>query len=125
MKTQTYAFDFDGTMTKYEKFRGNEVVDEPRPEVIKAIKLLRAQGHKIIIYSTRSNEVLKKWCEKYDVQVDYFNENPEYQPGNPGKPVAYVYVDDRAICYRGQTAEKLVEELNNFEVFYKQNIPSE
>ena len=124
MKTKTYAFDFDGTMTNYEKFRGHDIVDEPRPEVVKAIQLLRSQGNKIIIYSTRSNEVLKKWCDDNNVIVDYFNENPEYQPGNPGKPVAYVYIDDRAICYNGQTAEELVEELNNFEVFYKEKTTS-
>lgn len=120
MKIRTFAFDFDGTLTKYDgNFKGHDTVDKPRTEVIRAIHLLKNQGHKIIIYSTRSNKVLKKWCEKYNVPVDYYNENPEYKTGNKGKPVASVYIDDRAYCYRGQTAEQLVEELNVFKVFYQ------
>lgn len=120
MKIKTYSFDFDGTLTKYDgKFKGNNVVDKPRPEVIRAIKLLKKQKHKIIIYSIRSAAVLKKWCKKYGVPVDYFNENPDFKQKNPGKPVASVYVDDRAVCYKGQTAEQLIKELKNFKVFYK------
>jgi len=50
MKIRTYAFDFDGTITDYDgNFKGHEIVDEPRPEVIKAIRLLKNQGHKILI----------------------------------------------------------------------------
>jgi hydroxymethylpyrimidine pyrophosphatase-like HAD family hydrolase len=120
MKIRTYAFDFDGTMTNYDgNFKGDDIVDEPRSEVVEAIRLLKKQGHKILIYSTRSDAILKKWCQKYDVPVDYFNENPEYDQGNPGKPVASVYIDDRAVCFRGQTAKQLVRELNTFKVFYK------
>jgi hydroxymethylpyrimidine pyrophosphatase-like HAD family hydrolase len=121
VEIKTYAFDFDGTLTKYNgEFKGHDITDPPRSEVVEAIRLLKGQGHKILIYSTRSNSILKKWCQKYDVPIDYFNENPEYSgQGNPGKPIASVYIDDRAICYRGQTAEQLVKELNDFKVFYK------
>ncbi|KKW17334.1 hypothetical protein A3J43_00475 [Candidatus Uhrbacteria bacterium RIFCSPHIGHO2_12_FULL_54_23] len=120
MKTRIYAFDFDGTMTDYGgKFLGHTIVDEPRPEVIKAIRILKKQGHKILVHSTRGNAVLQKWCKTHDVPVDYFNENPEFNTENPGKPVAHVYLDDRAVCYRGQTADELVDELNNFQVYYK------
>ena len=52
-------------------------------------------------------------------QQIYINKNPEYKTGNPGKPVAFVYIDDRAVCYKGQNAKQLLKELNNFEVYYK------
>lgn len=120
MKGKTFAFDFDGVISEYDGvFKRDEKIDKPRPEVVRAIKLLKKQGHKILIYSTRSTTVLKKYCKKYKIPVDYLNTNPEYKTGNPGKPVASVYVDDRAICYRGQNAEELVKELNNFKVYYK------
>ncbi len=120
MKPKTFAFDFDGVVSKYDGvFKGDEKVDKPRPEVLKAIKLLKQQGHKILIYSSRSTKVLREYCKRYKIPADYLNTNPEYKTGNPGKPVASVYVDDRAICYKGQTAEELVRELNNFKVFYK------
>lgn len=120
MKKRTFAFDLDGTLTLYDgKFKGAEVVDEPRMDVVQAIKMLKEQGHTIIIYTTRSNEVVQKWCEEFNIVVDYINENPQYSNGNPGKPVADVYIDDRAYCYTGQSADELVHDLNNFNVFYK------
>ena len=107
------ASEYDGV------FRGDEHVGSPILDVVKAIKILKKQGHKILIYSTRSAEVLKKYCQKHQIPADYFNQNPEYQTGNPGKPVASVYVDDRAVCFRDQNANELVQELNNFEPYYK------
>ena len=121
MKTKTFAFDFDGVISKYDGvFRGDEYADEPLPEVVKAIKILKEQGYKILIYSTRSTKVLKDYCKKHKIPVDYFNTNPQYKTGNPGKPVASVYVDDRALCYTGQSAEELVKQLKEFKVYYKE-----
>jgi len=122
MKTKTFAFDFDGVLSEYDGiFKGDEHVGKPRNEVVKAIKILKKQGHKILIYSTRSTKVLKKYCKGHEIPVDYFNNNPNYKTGNPGKPVASVYVDDRGLCYKGQKAETLVRELNEFDVYYKQS----
>ena len=119
MKKKTIAFDFDGVITKYEGlFRGHDKVDEPRLEIIEVIKRLKEEGYKILIYSTRSNKVLKEYCKKYEIPVDYFNKNPEYKTGNSGKPVASVYIDDRAICYKGQKTEKLLKEIKNFKAHY-------
>lgn len=121
MKTRTFAFDFDGVLSEYDGvFKGDENVGEPRPEVVKAIKTLKEHGHKILIYSTRSTKVLKDYCKKHKIPIDYFNTNPQYQTGNPGKPVASVYVDDRALCYKGQNADELVKQLLDFQVYYKE-----
>lgn len=119
-KTKTFAFDFDGVLSEYDGiFKGDEHVGEPRQEVVKAIKMLKKEGYKILIYSTRSTQVLKDYCKKHKIPVDYFNTNPQYKTGNPGKPVASVYVDDRGFCYKGQTAEELVKALIDFKVYYK------
>ena len=118
-KTKTFAFDFDGVISKYDGvFKGSKYADEPLPEVVKAIKMLKEQGYKILIYSTRSTKMLKDYCNKHKIPVDYFNINPQYKTGNPGKPVASVYVDDRALCYTGQSAEELVRQLKDFKVYY-------
>jgi len=117
---RTFAFDFDGVIAKYDGiFKGAEHLGKPHKEVINAIKELKKGGYKILIYSTRSSIILKKYCKKYNIPVDYINKNPEYKTGNPGKPVASVYVDDRALCYTGQKAKQLIKELENFKVYYK------
>jgi hydroxymethylpyrimidine pyrophosphatase-like HAD family hydrolase len=118
-KSRTFAFDFDGVIAEYD---GNFVkgkAGKPIKNVIEAIKKLRKQGHKILIYSTRNNSFLKKYCKKYNLTVDYINDNPNYDQGNKGKPVASVYLDDRAMLYKGQDTETIVRALNNFKVYYQ------
>lgn len=118
-KKRIYAFDFDGVISEYEGFKGVKHTGEPIKEVVNAIRMLKDKGHKILIFSTRGDELLKKYCAEYDIPVDYFNRNPELEGENPGKPIAFVYVDDRSICYKGQTAEKLVEEIVNFKAYWQ------
>ena len=119
-KDKSFAFDFDGVIAQYDGvFRGQHHETLPNEEVVKAIKTLRKKGYKIIVHSTRSKGFLKKYCKKNKIQVDYFNENPNYNTGNKGKPVASVYLDDRSICYKGQKAKELVEEIETFKPYYK------
>ena len=118
-KVRTIAFDFDGVIAKYEGFVSKDDVQEPITEVVKAMGLLREAGYKILIYSTRGDAFLRKYCEKFSVPFDYINHNPEKQGENPGKPIAWVYVDDRAINYGGQKAEKLVEEISKFKAYWQ------
>lgn len=118
-KRRVYAFDFDGVVAEYEGFKSATHTGKPIDEVIKAIRILKSDGHKILLHSTRSSELLKKYCIDNDIPVDYYNHNPELESENPRKPVAYVYIDDRAVCYKGQTAEKLVEEIETFKAHWQ------
>ena len=118
-KIRTYAFDFDGVISGYDGFKGVLHTGEPIEEVVKVIRILKEDGHKILINSTRGEELLKKYCTEHDIPVDYFNRNPEIEGENPGKPIAYVYVDDRAVCYKGQKAEELVKEIYEFKAYWQ------
>ena len=118
-KTRTIAFDFDGVISKYGGFVSKNDIQEPISEVVKAIQLLKGRGFKILIHSTRGDDFLKDYCEKFSIPFDYINRRPDKQGDNPGKPVAYVYVDDRAICYKGQTAEDLVTEIDTFKAYWE------
>lgn len=118
-KLRAYAFDFDGVIARYEGFQGKEVANEPLPEVVKTIRALKGLGHTIIIHSTRGDHFLRTYLEMHDVPYDHINENPNKMGDNPKKPIAYVYVDDRAVCYRGQKAEELIEEILNFTPHWK------
>ncbi len=119
MKAHTYAFDFDGVIARYDGFKGEDHTFPPNEEVVKAIRTLKSQGHKILIYSTRGDELLKEYCREYDIPIDYYNRNPEKEGRNAGKPIAYVYIDDHAVCYKGESAEKLVEEITNFKTYWQ------
>jgi|SRR5271168_2662048 len=118
-QSRTVAFDFDGVIAKYSGFVSAHDIQEPVDEILRAIKLLKEQGYKILIYSTRGDEFLKNYCQKFSIPVDYINRRPDKQGENPGKPVAYVYVDDRGICYKGEKAEDLVSEIINFKAWWE------
>ncbi len=113
------ALDFDGVLALYNGFVDKDDIQEPNLEVVKAIKLLKEKNFKILLHSTRGDEFLKKYCEQFSIPFDYINRRPDVEGGNPGKPIAFVYVDDRAICYRGESAEALVSEVLNFEPYWK------
>jgi len=108
------AFDFDGVISLCHGFVSHDDVQEPNPEVIKAMALLRGKGCKILIHSTRGDEFLKMYCEKFAVPYDYINRRPDLEGKNPGKPIAFVYIDDRALNYHGQNAESLIAEIEHF-----------
>ena len=119
-KRKTIAFDFDGVIATYTGFKGKEDVREPVTETVKAIKMLKERDFAILIHSTRGDEFLKKYCELYDIPYDYVNQRPDKFGDNPGKPIAFVYVDDRSIRFTGQKAEVLVEEIENFKAYWEE-----
>lgn len=120
-KKRPYAFDFDGVIARYDGFQGREVANEPIPEVVEAIRKIKSLGHTIIIHSTRGNGFLRTYLTAHDIPFDYINENPNKMGDNPNKPIAYVYVDDRAVCYNGQSADALVAQILQFTPHWKKN----
>lgn len=118
-KPKTIAFDFDGVIAKYDGFKGVEHSGDPIPSIVEAIRKLKDLGHSIIVYSTRGSNFLRDYCARHEIPVDHFNENPDKQGENPGKPIAYVYVDDRAVTYKGQDSESLVQEIINFKAYWQ------
>ncbi len=112
------AIDFDGVLATYNGFVAKDDIKEPNPEVVKAIRLLKEKNFYILIHSTRGNEFIKMYCEKFSIPVDYINRQPHREGENPGKPIAFVYVDDRAICYKGEDAETLVDEIIRFKPYW-------
>lgn len=117
------AFDFLGVLVKHvgAGFVSEEqyLNGEPNPDVVNAIKKLREQGYKVILHSTLADELLETYCKKHGIEIDEINKNSDYQNGNNGKPVAQVYVDDRAIQYSGQDAQSLADQIMNFRPYWK------
>lgn len=103
---RTIAVDFDGVIANYDGYKGPGVLGDPRPDVISAMRTLRSEGWKIVIFTTRGEDELREYLRKHDVPFDEFNRNSDYTT-NGHKPVADVYWDDRAVCYSGDAARDL------------------
>lgn len=103
-----YAVDFDGTLCE-DKF---PYIGLPRPAVIGFLKALKADGHKLILWTCRSGTDLDAavaWCDGHGLTFDAVNDNlPENiarHGNNCRKVFADFYIDDRN--YTGQYAERI------------------
>lgn len=120
LRPRIIAFDFDGVLATYNGFVAKDDIQEPNTEIVKAFKMLKGQGYEILLHSTRGDEFLKMYCEKFSIPVDYINRQPHREGENPGKPIAFVYVDDRAICYKGESAEDLISKIREFKPYWQE-----
>ena len=108
--TRTVCLDFDGVIHSHRSpWCGAEVIpDEPIHGTREAIAKLR-QRYRVVVHSARcaTDEGLvavKAWLAQHNIEVDDVCQF---------KPPASVYVDDRAVPFRGDW-EKVTEEINQF-----------
>jgi adenylylsulfate kinase len=109
---RTIAVDFDGVIANYDGWKGYGVLGDPRMDVIEALRSLRGDGWKIVIYTTRGESEVRDFLQRHDVPHDEINRNSDYRTEGV-KPVADVYWDDRAVCYSGD-ARKDLEAIRSF-----------
>lgn len=105
-KPLTIAVDFDGVIADYDDWKGSQNLGSPRGDVIEALRELRSQGWKIVVYSTRGTEEIAPYLIDNDVPFDEINQNSSYQTAGV-KPVATIYWDDRACRYSGDARKDL------------------
>lgn len=94
------AVDFDNTLC----FSNWPDLGEPNVRLIRALKELRQNGNKLILWTCRNGMDLQRavaWCEQQGLQFDAINENlPEtiaLYGGDSRKITADYYIDDRCI----------------------------
>ena len=120
---QTVCVDFDGVIAEYDGFKGADVFGEPIKGAQEALEMLGSKYNwKIIIFTTRlPSPKFLEYLKKHKIRYDYINENPvQYPNTNNGKPAAHVYIDDRAVTFKGNWMETC-EEIRNFTPWYKKN----
>lgn len=103
-KKLTICVDFDGVIADYSKgFQGPDVFGEPLPHAGENMSALKQAGWKIIIHTTRPDTpALRKYLKDHAIPYDEINKNSDQPEGaNPGKPIANLYLDDRAMRFHG------------------------
>ena len=117
----TIAIDFDGVIHSYSRgWQGGEIYDLPVEGTREALTELRAKGWKIYIFSTRTNKIYHK--NDHPPQEErmkiYLEEHgiPYDKIWSFGKPMADIYLDDRALNFRGKWDDSL-QEIEQFQVW--------
>ena len=86
------VIDLDGTICSEEK-QFSRAMAVPIEGAINALKMMKAQGHTIIIYSART------WAE-YEMTVDWLSRHgAPYDQLVLGKPQGDYWIDDRALQF--------------------------
>jgi hypothetical protein len=94
----TVAVDLDGTLYKYDTWKGEDHFGTLRRGALKALREFQRRGWRVIIFTTRGNTArVKQQLHADDVPFDYINENPDQPAGTSAKVIADVYLDDRAV----------------------------
>lgn len=95
-----YAVDFDNTLAVT---RFPEIV-EPKRKIVAAVKMLKANGHKVILWTSRAGRDLEaavEWCHGQGLEFDAVNEPLPEQVARWGndtrKVYADFYIDDKAM----------------------------
>ena len=122
-KKLTIAVDFDGTLCEYAF---PEIGKQKRSHKMLMSKLikLRNNGHKLIMWTNRGDSeeypVLTEaveWCRNKGLVFDAVNENLPNQKklsGYSPKIMADIYIDDRALEFRGtDTVERTLNFLSS------------
>lgn len=109
-----YAVDFDGTLavTRFPEIIG------ANKKIIEFVKIAKAQGNKIILWTSRTHEDLAaavNWCKEQGIVFDAVNEPlPEQikRWGNDTRKIyADVYIDDKAMTI--SQAENMVDNIRD------------
>ena len=117
----TIAIDFDGVLHKYsEGYKDGTIYDKPIPRTREILQNMLLSGFNVIIYSARcydrhingkfklnQRKEMRTWLVKHQIPYTCIDET--------GKPVAHIFIDDRAIRFEGSwddTMPKLIDEIH-------------
>lgn len=105
---KTVAIDFDGVIHRYsEGWKDGTAYDEPMPDARASLELLLKTGYRVVIFSTRDPIQIQDWfnCRLPEFRTEIMHEHERFwnSEGIIGitrhKPVAFAYIDDRAIHF--------------------------
>ena len=115
MKPEVFAVDFDGTLCE----NAWPKIGQPHHDMINWIKQLREDGHKIILWTCRTDMNLVKaivWCAEHGLFFDAVNDNLEEFKhkfgGDSRKVLADYYIDDKSLY---PSAVPFIFERRNYE----------
>lgn len=95
----TIAVDFDGVVHRYSRgWQDGSIYDPPMPGALEALERLRAEGFRLVLFTTRSRTgdqlaALYAWLEQHGIDHELFDDVTDR------KPLALLYIDDRGLRF--------------------------
>ena len=102
--------DFDGVLNTYDRWVSPEYLHPMRPGAAQFLRELNESGYAVVVFTTRWHEWVRRWLEENKV-TQYVEDVTDR------KPPAAVFLDDRAVCFRGDFCTAL-DEIRTFRPFW-------
>lgn len=103
--------DLNGVLDAYTGWQHPEHWDPPRPGARDFLEQLRARGFDVVIFTTRHPVGVRRWLRTHGL-YDLVGAVTRR------KPPAHVFVDDRAVCFRGDFGDAL-REIDGFKAHWE------
>jgi hypothetical protein len=103
--------DLDGVLNLFDGWKGADYFHPPRPGAERFLRRLWKHNFRIIVFTVRWPEHVEDWLRHYGLKR-YVHEV------TGRKPPAHVYIDDRAICFRGDF-DKTMREIAAFKAHWE------
>lgn len=107
---KTIAIDLDGVLDEYDGKYDKDNIPNLRIGAKDFVAAL-SKDYNLILFTTREPKKAKKWLIESNLD-EYFTDITNK------KPLAYVYIDDRALKFEGDY-NKTLNEIKNFKVYWK------
>lgn len=92
--------DLNGVLDTYQGWQGPAHFDPPRAGAREFLETLGQRGYAVVIFTTRYADDVWRWLGAH--ALDHL-----VTEVTDRKPAAHVFVDDRAICFRGDFSTTL------------------
>jgi len=108
MATPVYAVDLDGTLAKYDVWRGSDHVGDPIPLMVDKVKGWLDKGIEVKIFTARAANpenipAIKRWLKRVGL--------PGLEITNVKDPSITKVYDDRAVRVKKNTGQTIGEQL--------------
>lgn len=104
--------DLDGVLNDYDGWKGAEYFHPPRPGAEQFLRELNDRGFQVVVFTVRWAPHVERWLAEHGLAhlVSAITDR---------KPPAFAYVDDRAICFRGDFRAAL-EQIASFKAHWEE-----
>jgi hypothetical protein len=86
--------DLNGVLDSYDGWKGPSHFDPPRDGAREFLVSLHARGFDVIVFTTRYADDVWRWLREHELDQLVAGVTDRKLP-------AHVFVDDRAVCFRG------------------------
>ena len=107
---KTILLDLDGVLNTYNGYYTENFIPSPKKDTKDFLQRL-SQEYKIVIFSTRTPELIEKWLKEYKLDK-FINKITNI------KIPAFVHIDDRCINFNGNYQET-IEQIKKFKPYWK------